>query len=54
MTFGDADTDAITINAQFVTGAQLKTAKTDSEQVDTKQKELKDAIADGIDCVNGR
>lgn len=28
MTFGDADTDAITINAQFVTGSQLKTAKT--------------------------
>jgi hypothetical protein len=34
--------------------AELKAAKTDSEQVDTKQKELKDAIADGIDCVNGR
>ena len=34
--------------------AELKQAKIDSQEVVAKEKELKDAIKDGINCVNGR
>ena len=34
--------------------AELKQARTDSQEVVAKEKELKDAIKDSINCVNGR
>jgi hypothetical protein len=34
--------------------AELKQARIDSQEVVAKEKELKDAIKDGINCVNGR
>jgi hypothetical protein len=34
--------------------AELKQARTESQEVVAKEKELKDAIKDGINCVNGR
>lgn len=34
--------------------AELKQARIDSQEVVTKEKELKDAIKDSINCVNGR
>jgi len=34
--------------------AELKQARIDSQEVVAKEKELKDAIKDSINCVNGR
>jgi len=34
--------------------AELKQARTDSQEIVAKEKELKDAIKDSINCVNGR
>ena len=33
---------------------EIKTTTRESDELNTKQKEIKDAIIDGINCFNGR